>query len=76
MSVFVLNIRNEEKGKRLLDFLKTIEFVDIEERPAQKAQKSRSKVYVARFCLSITFSLSVSLFLQHRHLLSVLNSGR
>jgi hypothetical protein len=31
MSVVVLNIKNEEKGKFLLDFLKQIEFVEIEE---------------------------------------------
>jgi len=37
MSVIVLNIKNEEKGKFLLDFLKQVEFVDIEEPSPQKA---------------------------------------
>jgi hypothetical protein len=37
MSVFVLDIKNEEKGKFLLDFLRQIEFVKIEDRSAKKS---------------------------------------
>jgi hypothetical protein len=38
MSVVVLNIKNEDKGKFLLDFLKQVEFVDVEEPPAKKTE--------------------------------------
>jgi hypothetical protein len=42
MSVVVLNIKNEEKGKFLLDFLKQIEFVEIKKHPV-KNTKAKDK---------------------------------
>lgn len=41
MSVVVLNIKNEEKGKFLLDFLKQIEFIEVEEPPVTKTTKEK-----------------------------------
>ena len=43
MSVVVLNIKNELKGKFLLDFLKQIEFVEIEEEQSNIEDKSSDK---------------------------------
>jgi hypothetical protein len=43
MSVVVLNIKNEVKGKFLLDFLKQIEFVEIEEEQSNIEDKSSDK---------------------------------
>jgi hypothetical protein len=45
MSVVVLNIKNEEKGKFLLDFLKQIEFIDIEEPPAKKIKTKEEESF-------------------------------
>ena len=43
MSVVVLNIKNDVKGKFLLDFLKQIEFVEIEEEQSNIEDKSSDK---------------------------------
>jgi hypothetical protein len=43
MSVVVLNIKNEVKGKFLLDFLKQIEFVEIEEEQSDIKEKVGDK---------------------------------
>jgi len=45
MSVIVLNIKNEEKGKFLLDFLKQVEFIDIEEPPAKKVRSTEKNSF-------------------------------
>lgn len=45
MSVVVLNIKNEEKGKFLLDFLKQIEFIDVEESPAAKIKTKEEESF-------------------------------
>jgi hypothetical protein len=41
MSEIVLNIKNEEKGKFLLDFLKQIEFVEIKNRTNKKINRDK-----------------------------------
>lgn len=43
MSVVVLNIKNEVKGKFLLDFLKQIEFVEIENEQSDIEEKASDK---------------------------------
>ena len=42
MSEIVLNIKNEEKGKFLLDFLKQIEFVEIKDRSDKKISTDKN----------------------------------
>jgi hypothetical protein len=43
MSVVVLKIKDEEKGKFLLDFLKQLDFVAIEEEPVKKEDQPTGK---------------------------------
>ncbi|NIM10710.1 MAG: hypothetical protein GTO45_01885 [Candidatus Aminicenantes bacterium] len=49
MSVVVLNIKNEEKGRFLLDFLKQIEFIEVEEPPAKKAKSKEKESFTELF---------------------------
>ena len=45
MSVVVLNIKNEEKGKFLLEFLKQVEFIDIKELSHKKTEKKEKNSF-------------------------------
>ncbi len=45
MSVVVLNIKNEEKGKFLLEFLRQVEFIDVHEPSYKKAGKKEKNSF-------------------------------